>query len=321
MADVLSIRAVTVGLLGRRSVVEVVRRADLDVRQGEILGLVGESGCGKSTLAMSILRLISEPVVLLGGQAVLALPDGQLFDLLSAPEPELRHVRWRHISYIPQGSMSALNPVLRLRRQMTDTLVQHGLLAREALERAHNALALVSLKPEILDRYPHELSGGMTQRAAIAMALCMNPQVIIADEPTTALDVVTQRSILQGLMRIQSQLGTTIVLISHDMGVMAEVVDRMAVMYAGRIVEVGAVADIFRGPLHPYAQGLINSIPKRGGARVSGLAGESPSPWRCPSGCSFHPRCPQALEKCKTDMPELVGDGQGRAVACHLYGS
>lgn len=319
MQTILQVKDVSVGLQGRRSVAEVVRRANLNVNPGEILGLVGESGCGKSTLIMSILRLAEPPVVPRGGQALLSLPSGQTVDLLSLPEAQLRRIRWRHISYIPQGSMSALNPVLRVRRQMTDTLIEHGLPMREALERAQQALELVNLRPDVLDRYPHELSGGMMQRVAIAMAMAMRPELIIADEPTTALDVVTQRSILQGMMRIRSQLGTTMLLVSHDMGVMAEVVDRMAVMYAGRIVEVGPVMETFQGPLHPYAQGLIKSIPKRGGGRVVGLAGESPSPWRCPPGCSFHPRCPQAMEKCKTEMPETVEYRPGRLVACHLY--
>ena len=235
------------------------------------------------------------------------------------PEGQLRQLRWREVAYVPQGSMSVLNPVLRVRQQLTDTLVGHGMSQAEALEAARKALAFTNLSPDVLDRYPHELSGGMMQRVAIAGAVSMGPSLLIADEPSTALDVVTQRLILQELKRIRSTLGTTIVLITHDMGVIAQVVDRMAVMYAGRIVEAGPVTEVFRSPLHPYANGLIGAIPKMGGERVLGLQGETPSPFNYPAGCRFHPRCPRAMAVCREQAPEFAEVRPGHWAACHLY--
>lgn len=324
MTPILQLRDVSVGYASRRTIAQAVTGVDLDVEMGEILGLVGESGCGKTTLAVALLGLIEPPGKILGGSATLALRDGQALDLLSCGPERMRLIRWKEIAYIPQGSMSALNPVLKVRRQMTDTLVEHGLTAAEAVERARWALRLVSLDEMVLEKYPHELSGGMTQRVAIALAITMQPAVLIADEPTTALDVVTQRSILQELTGIRNEFGTTIILISHDMAVMAQTVDRMAVMYAGRVVETGRVEDIFAAPVHPYTQRLIGSIPRATGERLVGLVGESPSPWRLPSGCRFHPRCRYVMEICRKEVPRLqpprVGllTPAGQLVACHL---
>lgn len=215
--------------------------------------------------------------------------------------------------------MSALNPVLRVRRQMTDTLVQHGMTQSEADERARASLQLVNLKDQVLEMYPHQLSGGMTQRVAIAMAMSMQPALIIADEPSTALDVVTQRLILQELTQIRDRFGTTIIIISHDMGVIAQVADRMAVMYAGRIVELGTVSSAFDEPLHPYTQGLIRSIPRANGIPLEGLGGESPNPRNYPTGCRFHPRCPAVMEICRRENPPLLEHRPAHLTACHLY--
>ena len=316
---VLRIRDLSVGLIGRRRVIEVVSKVNLDVQPGEILGLVGESGCGKSTLAIAALGLFEPPVCKIGGSVDLALPNGRTEDLMAMPESQLRELRWRHIAYIPQGSMSALNPVLRIRQQMTDTLISHGMTTPQAVDAATRALAFTNLDPDVFDRYPHELSGGMMQRVAIAAAVSMGPSLLFADEPTTALDVVTQRLILQELERIRRELGTTIILITHDMGVIAQVVDRMAVMYAGRIVETGPVRDVFRAPLHPYAAGLIDAIPRPGRERVKGMAGETPTPYAYPAGCRFHPRCPRAMNVCRDQMPELAEVRPGQWTACHLY--
>jgi peptide/nickel transport system ATP-binding protein len=230
-----------------------------------------------------------------------------------------RQLLWKEIAYIPQGSMSALNPVKRIRDQLTDTLIEHGLKKEEALERARWALQTVSLEPAILDRYPHELSGGMVQRVAIAGAISMQPPVLIADEPTTALDVVTQRSILQEFTSIRDKFGSAIMLISHDMGVMAQIADRIAVMYAGRIVEVGPIKQVFNSPLHPYTKKLINAIPKESGERLVGLGGESPNIWRHPPGCRFHPRCESVMERCSQQVPALLDWDTSHKVACHLY--
>jgi peptide/nickel transport system ATP-binding protein len=320
VAPVLHIRDLSVGLIGLRRKIEILSRVNLEVQPGEILGLVGESGCGKSTLAVAALGLFEPPLCRMSGSVNLALPDGRAEDLLAIPESRLRQLRWRHIAYIPQGSMSALNPVLKIRQQMTDTLVGHGMTMKEALEASRKALAFTNLDPGVLERYPHELSGGMMQRVAIAAAVSMGPSLLIADEPTTALDVVTQRLILQELERIRQELGTTIIVITHDMGVIAQVVDRMAVMYAGRIVESGPVNDVFGAALHPYASGLIQAIPKSGGQRVSSLVGETPTPFDYPAGCRFHPRCPRAMDICRAQAPETRAVKPGHQAACHLYG-
>ena len=319
MPALLEIRGLTAGLQGRRAVTEVVSQVDLDVQAGEILGVVGESGCGKSTLATAIMRLLVPPQVLQAGSIRLRLDDGESADLLQLTDSELRQLRWRRLSYIPQGSMNSLNPVLRVERQMTDTLLQHGLSKKEATDRAIAALELVNLEARILDSYPHELSGGMRQRVIIAAAVSMHPALIVADELTTALDVVTQRQILQELAGIRDELGATIILITHDMGVVAQIADRVAVMYAGKVAELGTVNGIFEAPLHPYSQGLIGSIPRESGQRVEGLPGEAPSPWNYPAGCRFHPRCPEAFGRCHERIPALNRQDAERWAACHLY--
>ena len=319
MPALLEIRGLSAGLRGRRSVTQVVSEVDLDVEAGEILGVVGESGCGKSTLATAIMRLLVPPQVLQSGAITLWLKDGVGYDLLQLSDSELRQLRWRHLSYIPQGSMNSLNPVLRVEQQMTDTLIQHGLSIAEARSRAAAALELVNLEAKILNSYPHELSGGMRQRVIIAAAVSMHPALIVADELTTALDVVTQRQILQELAGIRDELGATIILITHDMGVVAQIADRVAVMYAGKIAELGSVNDIFETPLHPYSQGLIGSIPRESGGRIEGLPGEAPSPWNYPTGCRFHPRCPNIFDPCRERIPALQTQDSARWAACHLY--
>ena len=319
MPALLEIRGLSAGLQGRHAITQVVSEVDLDVQAGEILGVVGESGCGKSTLATAIMRLLVPPQALQSGSIRLRLAAGETVDLLAISESELRSLRWRHLSYIPQGSMNSLNPVLRVGRQMMDTLVQHGLSSDEALKRSIEALELVNLDRKLLDSYPHELSGGMRQRVIIAAAVSMRPALIVADELTTALDVVTQRQILQELASIRDELGATILLITHDMGVVAQIADRVAVMYAGKIAELGRVHGIFESPKHPYSQGLIGSIPRESGQRVEGLPGEAPSPWNYPAGCRFHPRCPETFDLCRARAPELMRQDSGRWAACHLY--
>ena len=321
MPPLLEIRGLSAGLQGRRSITQVVSNVDLDVQPGEILGVVGESGCGKSTLAAAIIRLLVPPQVLQSGSMTLRLKDGKSYDLLDLPENELRQLRWRHLSYIPQGSMNSLNPVLRVEQQLIDTLLQHGLSKGEAIERSIAALEMVNLEPKLLESYSHELSGGMRQRVIIAAAVSMHPALIVADELTTALDVVTQRQILQELAAIRDELGATIILITHDMGVIAQIADRVAVMYAGKIAELGSVNGIFESPLHPYSQGLIGSIPRESGQRVEGLPGEAPSPWNYPTGCRFHPRCPQVFGRCSEQAPALQVHERDRWAACHLYDS
>ncbi len=317
MAPIIKIQNLSVGYASRHSVGLAVSNVDLDVEKGEILGLVGKSGCGKTTMAVALLCLIEPPGVIQSGSVLLNLGKRGAIDLLKLKPSALRQIRWKNIAYIPQSSMSALNPVLKVKQQMTDTLLQHGMNKAEAVERARWALNLVSLDASILERFPHELSGGMNQRVAIATAITMQPDVLIADESTTALDVVTQRSILQELVNIRKQFGTTIIVISHDMGVMAQVVDRMAVMYAGRIAELGSVVNVFEAPRHPYTQKLIGSIPKATGQHLEGLPGEAPNLWKYPPGCRFNPRCSLVSSVCLEVNPQLREIITGQFVACH----
>jgi peptide/nickel transport system ATP-binding protein len=319
MTNYLEIRSLSVVYVGRHRAAQAVTEVDLDVQNNEILGLVGESGCGKTTLAVAVLGLIEPPGRIESGSVIIRTHDNSTQDIMTVSSRMHRQLLWKEIAYIPQGSMSALNPVKHIREQLTDTLIEHGLKKDEALERARWALQIVSLEPTILDRFPHELSGGMVQRVAIAGAITMQPPVLIADEPTTALDVVTQRSILQELVSIRDQFGSAIMLISHDMGVMAQIADRIAVMYAGCIVEVGPVREIFANPLHPYTKKLINAIPKESGERLIGLGGESPNIWHQPPGCRFNPRCEFAMERCTTHVPALINQVSSRKVACHLF--
>jgi peptide/nickel transport system ATP-binding protein len=295
-----------------------VNNVDLEIFQGEIFGLAGESACGKTTLANSILRLIKPPGRIISGRVIF---DG--VDLLSLGEEDLRRIRWEKIAYIPQASMNALNPVMRIYDQIVDVVRAHrkDFPEEEIRRRAEELFVSVGLAPEVLKMYPHELSGGMRQRVIIAMSLFLNPKLLIADEPTTALDVVVQRGILQLLKDINKKFGTTILLITHDMAVHAQIVDRLAIMYAGKIVEVGPVKDIFEKPLHPYTQLLIASIPRAGEKRrLAGIPGLPPDLRNPPPGCMFHPRCPLRIQgKCERVEPALRQVLNERKVACHLY--
>ena len=282
---------------------------------GERFGLAGESGSGKSTLALSILRLIKPPGRIAAGEVWLA--GTRLADL---DEDGIRALRLAGIALVPQGSMNSLNPVLRIGRQIADGFADHGLhLGRSEQERRVGAsLAEVGLSENVARMYPHELSGGMKQRACIAIAISLRPRVIIADEPTSALDVVVQRQVMATLARVQQDLGAALILIGHDMGLMAQFVDRLAVMYAGRLVEVAPIAEIIANPRHPYTRALIASLPSldaRG--TLAGIPGLAPLLRELPAGCAFHPRCPIAAARCRSEKPP-VRDLAGAQVACHL---
>jgi len=282
---------------------------------GERFGLAGESGSGKSTLALSILRLIKPPGRIAAGEVWLA--GTRLADL---DEDGIRALRLAGIALVPQGSMNSLNPVLRIGRQIADGFADHGLhLGRSEQERRVGAsLAEVGLSENVARMYPHELSGGMKQRACIAIAISLRPRVIIADEPTSALDVVVQRQVMATLARVQQDLGAALILIGHDMGLMAQFVDRLAVMYAGRLVEVAPIAEIIANPRHPYTRALIASLPSldaRG--TLAGIPGLAPLLRDLPPGCAFHPRCPIAVERCRSEKPPVRDLAQAR-VACHL---
>ncbi|MCS7220261.1 MAG: ABC transporter ATP-binding protein [Anaerolineae bacterium] len=323
----LEIRDLRVYYRSVRGEYRVVDGVSLSVYRNEIFGLAGESGCGKSTLVEGILRLVRPPGYIKTGEALFHLDDwgaGDRVDLLKLSSEELREIRWKHLSYIPQGSMNSLNPVMRIEDQIIDAITFHSDLSREAARaRAMEVLRMVGLSERVARSYPHELSGGMKQRAIIAMAITLQPQLIVADEPTTALDVNVQRAILETIANIKAETGATVLFVSHDMGVHAELVDRLAIMYAGKVMEVAHVNEAFDRPLHPYSQRLIASIPTLGGARVrlEGIPGLAPSPLAWPTGCRFHPRCPHAMEVCKQVEPPLIEVSPGHQVACHLYGN
>ena len=294
-----------------------VNGVSLDVFEGETLGLVGESGCGKSTLAMSILRLVQPPGRIVSGQVRILGTD-----LVRLNDTELRQMRWSQVALIPQGAMNSLNPVMRVKDQIAEAIETHQgkRPPQELKERILRLLAMVGLPSRVYSMYPHELSGGMKQRVCIAMAIALTPSIIIADEPTSALDVVVQRVVAQTLLDVKRTLGVSMILIGHDMGLMAQLVDRIAVMYAGNIVEIAPVKDIFAEPLHPYTQLLLASIPsvkeRKPLVVTEGLTHDLRRP---PPGCIFQLRCPFVMDKCREVVPPLRELRPNHYAACHLY--
>jgi peptide/nickel transport system ATP-binding protein len=313
---VLEVRDLRVSYAHPRGTVRAVDGVTFSVAPGERLGLAGESGSGKSTMALAILRMIRPPGRIEGGSVRL---DG--VELSQLDNEKMRRLRLAGIALVPQGSMNSLNPVMRIGRQIADALSAHDVsLPRGALDtRIGRLLQTVGLRPEVAAMYPHELSGGMKQRACIAVAICLRPRVIIADEPTSALDVVVQRQVMQTLANAQRDLGAAVILVGHDMGLMAQFVDRLGIMYAGRLVEVAPVGEMVTTPRHPYTQALIASLPsldRRTG--LQGIPGLAPLLRDLPPGCAFHPRCPLAFERCRQEAPALRQIGEDAAVACHL---
>jgi peptide/nickel transport system ATP-binding protein len=295
--------------------VSAVDGVTFSLAQGEALGLVGESGCGKTSIAMTLIRLLAENAIIKGGEVLLGGVD-----VTKLSDEEMRKHRWADISMVFQGAMNAWNPVYKVGAQIMEALEQHvpDMTEPEGRARIAELFELVGLTPAMMDRYPHEFSGGMRQRAIIAMALSCNPKVIIADEPTTALDVIVQDQILKELKKVQTDLGMSIIYISHDVAVIAEVSDRIGVMYAGKLVELGPTDDVFPRPRHPYTYLLLSSTPSVKGPRrkLAPLEGEPPNLLAPPSGCRFHPRCPFATEICVEEEPPNHDASPGHQVAC-----
>jgi peptide/nickel transport system ATP-binding protein len=313
----LSIRDLSVTYRTVSGDVPAVRGVTLDIARGEVLGLAGESGCGKSTIAGAILRLLPRRTAV-SGQILL---DGE--NVLEMSPKKLRAVRWAGASIIFQGAMHALNPVKRVGDQIGEAVETHGLAGeREARIRTGELLEQVGLPHRRINDYPHELSGGQRQRVMIAMALACAPKLVIADEPTTALDVMVQAQVLALLKRLQREFGLALLFITHDLSVLVEVSDRLSVMYAGKIVEEGPAQAVFHRPEHPYTRALAAAFPSIGDERFrrhpSGLGGDPPDPQHIPTGCPFHPRCPEAFEPCPSVEPRLFPAGSDRRAACLL---
>jgi peptide/nickel transport system ATP-binding protein len=295
--------------------VPAVDHVSFSLLPGQRLGLIGESGSGKTTMATALMRLTRPPGLIVGGRVLLGGTD-----LLGLSDRDLRRVRLRDIALVPQGAMNSLNPVMRIEDQLIDAIVAHEGRPRGLKERVVAQLGKVGLRPEVGRRYPHELSGGMKQRAVMAISTVLDPRVIVADEPTSALDVVVQRQVMQTLGRLQEGIGSAVVLIGHDMGLIAQFADIVGVMYAGRLVELAPVDEILTSPRHPYTRLLIESLPRlTGKGKLVGIPGLPPALLALPEGCAFHPRCPYSFERCQVEVPPVQAVGADRQVACHLY--
>ncbi len=325
MPALLDVQDLVVDYLTPTGRVRAVDHVSFSIEPGEIIGLAGESGCGKSTAAHAILRILRPPAQISGGRILF---KGR--DLVQMDEHQLREYRWNHISIVFQSAMNSLNPVLSVGDQFVDMIRAHVHSSKSgARERAMNLLQLVGIDRARIRSFPHELSGGMRQRVVIAMALALQPEIVIMDEPTTALDVVVQREILQQIEELQQEFKFAVLFITHDLSLLVEFSDRIGVMYAGELVEFAPASRLFREPKHPYTVGLMNSFPPLAGERVTiqGIAGAPPNLANPPSGCRFHPRCSHctpsnpALYALQTQVkPELRFVGENHIVACHLYG-
>jgi peptide/nickel transport system ATP-binding protein len=315
---VLSVRNLQVEFASRRGTLRAIDGVSFDIAKGEVLGVVGESGAGKSVTGLAVIGLIDPPGRVAGGEIHLS---GRRIDDL--PAEQMRRIRGRRIGMIFQDPLTSLNPLYRIGDQIVETIRTHSNLSETAArKRAVDLLAEVGIPAaeKRIDAYPHEFSGGMRQRVVIALAICAEPELIIADEPTTALDVSVQAQIISLLKRLGRDHGTAVMLVTHDMGVIAETSDRVAVMYSGRLAEIGPVRDVVRNPLHPYAKGLMGAIPTLAGddKRLVQIPGSMPRLSAIPPGCSFNPRCAFAFDRCRVERPEPIRHGS-QAVACHLY--
>lgn len=317
--SVLQLEGVTTHYRTLRGWVRAAENVSFEVGKGEALGLVGESGCGKTTVALSILKILPAGAKIRKGRILF---DGT--DLVQLNDSEMRKVRWKGVSIVFQGSMNAMNPVYKVGDQIIEAIKLHepDVTKADAYKRTEALLEMVGVDASRVNNYPHEFSGGMRQRALIAMALACNPKLLIADEPGTALDVIVQSQVLQLMKSLKEKLGLSMVMISHDLSIVAEVCEKIAIMYAGNIVEYGDVESVFKEPLHPYTQGLLGAFPSIKGEKkkLISIPGQPPDLLHPPTGCRFHPRCPYAMEVCKKEVPVLQKQGSGdHGVACYLY--
>lgn len=316
ISPLLDIRDLRVAYLTTRGPVRAVDGVSFAIQPGQVVGLAGESGSGKSTIAHAILRILHPPALITGGQALF---EGR--DIMEMQDAELEQFRWSKISIVFQSAMNALNPVMKIRDQLTDSMRQHGLSRSEANDRAVSLFDLVGIEPRRLDSYPHQLSGGMRQRAVIAIALALNPPLLIMDEPTTALDVVVQKDILAQIASLREKLGFSILFITHDLSLLVEISDNIAIMYAGEIIERAPARELFEQPQHPYTLGLMNSFPSISGLKhkLIGIPGSPPDLVAPPPGCRFHPRCNRAMEICSKVTPPVRLISTNHEAACHLF--
>ena len=318
MNPLLSIRNLSIGYRVNATEMLAVENASFDVPRGAIVGLVGESGCGKTTLARSLTRVLADNARIAGGQAIF---DGA--DIMAMSERQMNALRWREIAFIPQSAMNSLDPVYTVGNQLAEVLCRRGGLGRRAARaRSEELFEWVGIETGRLDDYPHQFSGGMRQRVAIALALALDPKLIIADEPVTALDVIVQRQILDQLRDLQRQLGISVILVTHDISVVAYICDRTVVMYAGHVTESGTMAETLTEPVHPYTMGLKNAFPDLRGAagELTPIEGAPPDLADPPPGCRFAARCPFAEPRCRTHLPPLIELTPGHAAACHRSG-
>lgn len=320
MADdiLYSVRDLTVEYTTRAGVVKAVDNVSLDIRRGEILGLVGESGCGKSTLGKALMRLHSGPAKIAKGELFF---DGR--DLMKLTEQEMPQVRGADIGMVFQDPMTSLNPVQRISEHLTETIQTHEpeVSEKDAMKRSEELIERLGIRKERITEYPHQMSGGMRQRVMISLALSLRAKLVIADEPTTSLDVIVEAKFLDLLRELQKEFGLTILLITHNIGVVAEVADRIAVMYAAKLVELGEVNDVFAQPKHPYTQGLLRSVPniQLDGGELYKMSGAPPDLSHPPKGCRFNPRCPFVMDICREQDPPLVEIEGGQLASCWLY--
>lgn len=313
----IQIQNLSVEYLAGRGSVRAVDGISLDIHPGEVVGLAGESGSGKSTIAQAIMRILQPPAIITGGKVLF---EGR--DVLAMSDRQLQEFRWDEVSMVFQSAMNSLNPVMTIGDQIVDGILAHRKVTEaKAREHAAEMLRIVGIEADRIDSYPHELSGGMRQRAVIAIALALQPPLMIMDEPTTALDVVVQREILAKITELREEFGFSILFITHDMSLLVEISDRIAIMYAGEIVEMAHSRELFENPLHPYTQGLMSSFPALTGPRkkLEGIPGSPPDLISPPSGCRFHPRCPHRMDICDKIAPKFIEVRPEHFVACHLH--